>query len=388
MAKKSTATNFFKVLGISILGTIIVAGAVGGGFAIRNAIKQNNCEHVYVDGVCEECGKEECVHNYVDGVCENCGEKEVDDGGLEVDNNTATASMMRLNVRSYKRMGSATSTGVSTVAEEGYELTATVLPEDAADKTVTYTAAWENASSTWATGKSVEDYVTLTQTEVGSLTANVTCEEAFGEPIIVTVTSNNNANAKATATLHYKQKIDNVRINEGSTTDKVLFTSSAGTNTAYDYVYGTGEDSNDITYYVNHERTDGIYAAVTMTDVYTRASSINSLYVEAVVTDEFAAVLEDLGVSFETLRAKSGVSFSSLFNKNWFTSNFTTAEDINAAYRAFMAFEGTAFKLNVYADDQYSVLSATFNASLSSSYIGVQVESVGWADGSPTEIEF
>lgn len=43
-----------------------------------------------------------------------------------------------------------------------------------------------DASSAWATGKTVTDYVTVTPTANGALTANVECIKDFGEQIKVT----------------------------------------------------------------------------------------------------------------------------------------------------------------------------------------------------------
>ena len=79
--------------------------------------------------------------------------------------------------------------GVSAIAESAYTLTATITPSDAGNKAVDWTVAFKNGSSTWATGKTVTDYVTVTPTSEGSLTARVECKAAFGSQIVVTVTS-------------------------------------------------------------------------------------------------------------------------------------------------------------------------------------------------------
>ena len=50
--------------------------------------------------------------------------------------------------------------GVAANAESAYTLTATVYPEDAANKLLDWTVSFKNASSTWASGKKVTDYVT------------------------------------------------------------------------------------------------------------------------------------------------------------------------------------------------------------------------------------
>ena len=148
-----------------------------------------------------------------DEISSSVKEEVKDSGNLAVEDVTTTPGM-RLNVKrlSAPYTGGDPDAGIATVAEDAYQLTATVLPADAADKTVKYSVAWSNANSTWAKGKTVTDYVSVTQASMGSLIATAACKQAFGEPIIVTVTSNNNAAAKATATLHYKQKIQLVQI--------------------------------------------------------------------------------------------------------------------------------------------------------------------------------
>ena len=96
--------------------------------------------------------------------------------------------------------------GVSAIAESAYTLTATITPSDAGNKAVDWTVAFKNGSSTWATGKTVTDYVTVTPTSEGSLTARVECKAAFGTQIVVKATSRDNAEASATCTADYQQR--------------------------------------------------------------------------------------------------------------------------------------------------------------------------------------
>ena len=97
--------------------------------------------------------------------------------------------------------------GVSAQAETAYTLTATVLPEKASNKAVDWTVSFVNPASAWATGKTVTDYVTVTPTADGALTANVECLQAFDEQIKVTVTSRNNADATATCLVDYAERV-------------------------------------------------------------------------------------------------------------------------------------------------------------------------------------
>lgn len=86
-------------------------------------------------------------------------------------------------------------------------LTATITPADATNKKVDWSIAFKSASSTWAKGKTVTDYVTITPTSDGALTATVTCKKAFGEQIIITVKSREVSEVSATATVDYEKKL-------------------------------------------------------------------------------------------------------------------------------------------------------------------------------------
>ena len=100
--------------------------------------------------------------------------------------------------------------GVSTQAESAYNLTATVYPENATNSVVNWSVAFKNASSSWANGKTVGDYVELSAT-TGS-TVTVTNKKAFGEQIIITATSDDNAQAKATCTVDYIKRLTAVKM--------------------------------------------------------------------------------------------------------------------------------------------------------------------------------
>ena len=106
-----------------------------------------------------------------------------------------------------QRMVFAATAAEAAAASEGITLTATVSPETADNKAVDWSVSFINPSSSWASGKTVTDYVTVTPTSDGALTANVNCLKAFGEQIKVTVTSRVNPEAKAECTLDYARRI-------------------------------------------------------------------------------------------------------------------------------------------------------------------------------------
>ena len=95
---------------------------------------------------------------------------------------------------------------------------ATVLPAEASNKKVDWTVKWANEGAEWATGKQVNDYVTVAPTADGSTTATVTNKAAFGEQIVITVTSRDNPDATAECTVDYLQRIESVTMKIGNVT--------------------------------------------------------------------------------------------------------------------------------------------------------------------------
>lgn len=97
--------------------------------------------------------------------------------------------------------------GISPQADTAFTLTATVGPDDAVNKVVDWSVAWENGESSWANGKEVTDYVTVAPTTDGAMTATATCTQAFGEKIIITAQVRDGSDdLKATCIANYVQR--------------------------------------------------------------------------------------------------------------------------------------------------------------------------------------
>lgn len=92
-------------------------------------------------------------------------------------------------------------------AKDGITLKATIDPDTAANQNVDWSVSFVNPSSSWASGKTVTDYVTVTPTSDGALTATVQCLKAFGEQIKITVKSRANEYATAECTVDYARRI-------------------------------------------------------------------------------------------------------------------------------------------------------------------------------------
>ena len=135
--------------------------------------------------------------------------------------------------------------GISPLAETAYSLTATITPETAANKAVDWAVIFVDASSEWANGKTVTEYVTVTPTADGALTANVECLKEFGEQIKVTATSRDNTAVSANCLVDYAQKLSGVKATFGSTvlsdgmTKSFDLTKSGQASEAWKFDYST-----------------------------------------------------------------------------------------------------------------------------------------------------
>lgn len=87
-----------------------------------------------------------------------------------------------------------------------YTVTATIEPAGALQK-ADWSLAWANSSSSWASGKTVTDYVTVSTSEDGGLTATVTLVKPFSEQIILTAAARGNSSKTATCTVDYQQRL-------------------------------------------------------------------------------------------------------------------------------------------------------------------------------------
>lgn len=181
-------------IAILLIGVILAA-------ILTNGFKDGNpyCwfGHDYDEnGICIKCGAEKPAE--VQQETETPVENSLENGGMDI-----TSIKSKDSLRLAVKRAAQTPAGENT-----YVLTATINPDTADNKTVSWSVSWKNDSSDFATGKTVTDYVTVTPGE--NLTATVTCLQAFGEQIEVTVTSNDNSDASASCTVDYVERITGI----------------------------------------------------------------------------------------------------------------------------------------------------------------------------------
>ena len=106
------------------------------------------------------------------------------------------------------------STTEDAFTESSVTVTATVYPADA-NQNVDWWVEFMNASSTWASGKNVTDYVSVTTETAGSTTATVTCKRPFAEQIKLVCTSQENAEISDYRTIDFVQAVKSVSLTFG-----------------------------------------------------------------------------------------------------------------------------------------------------------------------------
>ncbi len=92
--------------------------------------------------------------------------------------------------------------------ENAYLLTATVEPENAADKRLLWGTSWKDSASDWAQGKRTTDFVNVRTLEEYSNKATLTCTAAFGEPIELTICGLIDRDVNCTVQLDYLKHIE------------------------------------------------------------------------------------------------------------------------------------------------------------------------------------
>ena len=105
------------------------------------------------------------------------------------------------------------------IAESAQTLTATVQPDNNAENTkVKWEASFKNPASSWAEGKTVSDYLTLSFGDEykTSKTCVVSCLQAFGEQIEIAVVAVDNPVARATVSVDYVQKVSDITLSFGT----------------------------------------------------------------------------------------------------------------------------------------------------------------------------
>lgn len=247
--------------------------------------------------------------------------------------------------------------GVSAQAETAYTLTATITPADAANKKVDWTIAFKNASSTWASGKTVTEYATVTPSADGALTAVVENVAAFGEQIIVKATSRDNAEAFATCTVEYLQR----------TTGYTLVLDG-------NFHYEVSSTNTTASITPNFATSPEGVASLTVnkSTVYTRENTDKAEYYTIKPTAAFKTAITNAGLTASALKEYSGGvgdGYEEYFGSEWGAALYGNDNaKKNKLITAISGYSGNAYEVIMYESNGGKQL-ATFNITLDASTI-------------------
>lgn len=179
-----------------LLVLILVGGIIGGLYYFNRCLFGHDYGE---DGICTRCGKEKL--DKVEEVEDDDPAKEaaVNGGGLAT---VLPGNGIRLMAAKMSPID-----GVPTaVSENTWTLTASVNQE-ADDKSIDWSVRWKDAQASFAQDKTVTDYLTVTPTSDGALTATVKVVKDFGAQIEVVATSRDNPSKSAVCLFDYVKKI-------------------------------------------------------------------------------------------------------------------------------------------------------------------------------------
>ncbi len=169
-------------------------------------------------------------------------------------------------------------TSESAQASEGVTIQATVLPEYATNKALTWSLAFANPSSAWANGKNVNDYVKVEVNGGDSTIVTVSCLAPFGERIILTAQSVSNPEVTASCNVEFMQKVESATVTCGEFVIEL-----APTSVKYNHPNTINPENLPVTNFKvaldNESRADSQYGgqirqSVQCSEVYTMAFNI------------------------------------------------------------------------------------------------------------------
>lgn len=190
-------------------------------------------------------------HDYdKDGICTKCGYvKPADEEEIEKNNEQLAFAMNDQGMLKLSKIRRVANTNDIASSETGSQVITATVSGDATDKSVSWSIAWKNASSAWASGKNIAEYITLTPNDEDN-SVQVDCLRAFGEQAIITCKANGAEDLTATATVDFVKRIVGVKVD----CDKINLADSSSTSAAKStftasvtYGIGTIENKDSVT---------------------------------------------------------------------------------------------------------------------------------------------
>lgn len=239
--------------------------------------------------------------------------------------------------------------GINQLSETSYTITATIQPASALQK-ANWSVAWKNGGSSWATGKAVTDYVTVTPTSDGALTATLNCVKAFSEQVVLTVSAAANENKKATCTVDYQQRLSVNSLSLGGTalsTDTGNFKAQYGKTHLMEIDYTLTDGT--IPYLGKADYNEFICAGIAFTDEFIAAYNAGNGSQE-----DITRKMKRVNVSSEYQHTREVEFTDGAYGNTVFYGLFGYFRDTNMpAFRAAVnsVGEGNVFKVGIFKTD-------------------------------------
>lgn len=246
---------------------------------------------------------------------------------------------------------------------------ATISPNNAANKKVDWSAAFKNPESEWASGKTLSEYITVTPAADGSLMASVTCYQAFGEQVILTVTSRENAEATASCTIDYKQQLVSYELSvaqEGKT-PSVNNTKKTGT------VYADFVSDTPITIHYAYNKSAPY--TIELQDSEIAAPSEMKVTYKPTLLSALEKINETAAKTPEVTATQNGFVISDLFNKTY-ADKLTSAADYNQAINAIYNYGSGAVLIALNDSDGNALTNYTFTLNTKATQGQIKPESI------------
>ena len=255
------------------------------------------------------------------------------------------------------------------------KITATITPENATNKKVDWSVGFVDPDSSWATGKTVTDYVTITPESDGSDKAVIQCLQAFSEQIKVVATSRDNAAAKEECTVDFAKRITDIKYSDANNSEWM------SANTGSSIIWPVFDATVSLSCYA--EASD--YTVDDYSEIFTEHSLV---HFNVQLNAEYRDRLNDAGISIGS-RGGFYCSLSSGYGNN---TNYNFADDMNGgnndvpfpkdefftwAYQQFSDNEYiTLFALTAEIEGTYSTFTCTWNVSFPQSAFKVDVSGI------------